>query len=331
MSGAPVASPEAASSRRLVDPELLSALDAIPSFSVNADTLGDIRAMIAEARVPAPPAPATTAEERFVPGPGGTPLRVLVYAPEQPTRTGGLLWLHGGGMVMATPDANEALCRYLAQTSGSVVVAVDYRLAPENPHPAGLEDCHAALVWMHGAAEELGFPAERLAVAGESGGGCLAAGLSLLARDRRQVTLSAQFLLYPMLDDRTGTVAERDPLPHAGEFVWTRDSNRFAWGAVLGAEPGGDGVSGLAAPARATDQRGTPPTSIFVGELDLFVGENLRYARQLIHDGVPTELQVYPGAYHAFITFAQDARVSKRAFQAFSDAVADHFNPQAAI
>ena len=330
MSGTVAKIERGVSSRHLVDPELLAALDAVPSFSVNADTLGDIRRIISQARVAAPPAPATTAEERFVPGPDGTSLRVLVYAPDAPNRTGGLLWLHGGGMVMATPDANEALCRYLAETAGCVVVAPDYRLAPENPYPAGLEDCHAALVWMHGAATELGFPADRLAVAGESGGGCLAAGLSLLARDRGQIALSAQFLLYPMLDDRTGTAAEIDPLPFAGEFVWTRDSNRFAWGAVLGKDPGGSDVPIHAAPARANDLAGVPPTSIFVGDLDLFVGEGLRYARQLLKDGVATELQVYPGAYHGFISFAQDARLSKKAFQAFSDAIEIFFRLNAA-
>ena len=258
MSGATGATPSGGASRHLVDPELLAARDAVPSFSVNADSLGDIRRMIAEARVPAPSAPATSAEERLVSGPGSTSLRVLVYAPEAPTRTGGLLWLHGGGMVMATPDANEALCRYLADRAGCVVVAPDYRLAPESPYPAGLEDCYAALSWMHGAAAELGFPADRLAVAGESGGGCLAAGLSLLVRDRGRVALTSQFLLYPMLDDRTGTAMEPDPLPHTGEFVWTRDSNRFAWGAVLGTEPGGGGVALPAAPAPSTALEGVP-------------------------------------------------------------------------
>lgn len=325
MSGDVSAGAEGRPSRHLVDPELLPALDAMPTFTVTADTLPAIRHEIADIQVPAPPAPPTTVAERFVPGPDGTSLRILVYAPEAGARTGGLLWLHGGGMVMARPDGNEALCRYIAGTSGCVVAAIDYRLAPENPYPAGLEDCYAGLRWMHEAADELGFPRDRLAIAGESGGGGLAAGLSLLARDRGELAPSAQFLLYPMLDDRTGTAAEPDPLPYAGEFVWTRESNRFAWGAVLGDASGGADVPVHAAPARSDDLAGVAPTSMFVGDLDLFAGENLRYARTLIRSGVATELHLYPGAYHGFLSFAQDAPVSKRAFQLFSDVITRHF------
>jgi acetyl esterase/lipase len=328
VSDAPASAPKL-SSRHLVGAELRPALGAMPSFTVTADTLSEIRCAIADAQVPAPPAPATTVAERFVPRADGTSLRLLLYAPEAGARTGGLLWLHGGGMVMARPDGNEALCRYLAGTAGCVVAAVDYRLAPEHPYPAGLEDCYVALRWMDEGADELGFRRDRLAVAGESGGGGLAAGLSLLARDRVGVVPSAQFLLYPMLDDRTGTELELDALPYAGEFVWTRESNRFAWSAVLGDAFGSADVPIYAAPARADDLTGVPPTSIFVGDLDLFAGEDLQIARTLVRSGVPTELNLYPGAYHGFITFAQDAPVSKRAFQAFSNAITRHFGEQA--
>ena len=312
-------------SKPLVDPQLLSSLEAIPSFEVTADTLEGLRAQMTTLKVPAPPVPETTVEERFIPGVDGSLVRILVYAPETQSRTGGLLWLHGGGMVMATPDGNEPQSRYLAHTAGCVVVAVDYRLAPEHPFPSGLEDCYAALRWMHEAGEELGFPRERVAVAGESGGGGLAAGLSLLARDRGELSVSAQFLEYPMLDDRTGTASDPLPMPYAGEFAWTRASNHFAWSAVLGQEPGGPDVPVYAAPGRAQNLAGLPPTSIFIGDLDLFIGENLRYAQMLIQSGVVTDLHVYPGAYHAFISFAQEADVSKRAFQDFSSAIKRHF------
>lgn len=307
--------------RSLVDPQLLAALEAVPSFDVTADTLAATRRAIDAAQVPAPPAPDTTAEERRIPGPDGGSLRVLIYTPTKHAPTGGLLWLHGGGMVMAKPDGNEALSRHLAQTAGCVVVAAEYRRAPEHPYPAGVEDCYAALRWLHAAADELRIPRERIAVAGESGGGGLAAGLALLARDRGEVSLSAQMLLYPMLDDRTATPSEPDPLPNAGEFVWSKVSNTFAWGAVLGRAPGGPDAPIYAAPGRAHDLAGLPPTAIFVGELDLFVGENLRYARTLIRHGVATELHVYPGAYHGFVSFAQDADVSKRAFREFTGAI----------
>ena len=314
-------------SRHLIDPQLVTALAAMPPFELRADTLNAIRGPMAAMRVPAPPAPETTVEERFVPGPDGTSVRVLVYAPTTRPRTGGLLWLHGGGMVMGAPDVYDVQSRYLAQTAGCVVVAVQYRLAPEDPYPAGLEDCYAALRWVHAAAEELHIPRERIAVGGESGGGGLAAGLALLARDRGEVSLSAQFLQYPMLDDRTGTPSEPDPLPYAGEFVWTAANNRFAWGAVLGHAPGGPDVPIYAAPGRASTLVGLPPTAIVVGDLDLFLGENLRFARTLIREGVPTALHVYPGAYHAFISFAPDADVSRRAAQAFGGAIARHFRP----
>lgn len=312
-------------SKHLVDPQLLSALEAIPSFEVTAATLDDIRSGIDKAKVPAPPAPETTVEERLIPGSDGGLVRILVYKPNISLMNGGLLWLHGGGMVMANPDANEAQSRYLAQTAGCVVVAVDYRLAPEYPYPAALEDCYAALRWMHTVADELHYPRERIAVAGESGGGGLVAGLSLLVRDRTELSLSAQFLMYPMLDDRTGTASEPDPMPYAGEFVWTKVSNHFAWSAVLGQEPGGTDAPLYAAPGRAQNLAGLPPTFIYIGDLDLFIGENFRYTRTLIQGGVATEFHVYPGAYHGFISFAQDADVSKRAFQEFSNAIEHHF------
>ena len=312
--------------KHLVDPELLPTLEAMPPVVPTLDSLDALRAQIAGMQAPAPSVSEITVKEHHVPGPNGTSVRVLVYTPEATPRTGGLLWLHAGGMVMGTPEMNEPQSRYLARAAGCVVVAVDYRLAPEHPYPAGVEDCYAALRWLYGAAEEFGFPSARIAAAGESGGGGLAAGLALLARDRGEYPLSAQFLKYAMLDDRTGTGAEPTPtMPNAGEFVWTKASNHFAWKAVLGVEPGGLGVPIYAAPGRAESLAGLPPTSILIGELDLFVGENLRYAQALIRDGVSTELHLYPGAYHAFVSFSPEADVSRRALQQFWSAIERHF------
>ena len=307
--------------RHLVDPELLAALDAMPSFSVSAESLAEIREAVSAEPVPAPPAPNTRIAKRFVPRPGDTSLRVLVATPTAATPRGGVLWMHGGGMVMARADDNEPFCRSIAEAAQCVVVAVDYRLAPEHPYPAGLDDCYAALLWMRGASAELGFPADRIVLSGESGGGCLAAGLALLARDKGAVTPAAQVLLYPMLHDRTGTQADPDPLPHTGEFVWTRESNRFAWGAVLGRQAGGTDVRAYAAPARAADLVGVAPTTIIVGDLDLFLADALRFVGTLTRSAVPTELHVYPGAYHGFVSFAQDSTVSKTAFVTFMTAI----------
>ncbi|TDN37081.1 alpha/beta hydrolase [Hymenobacter sp. UV11] len=310
----------------LVDPELAQALAGAPSLKPTAESLPTLRAFMVGYRAAAPPAPAeVTVEERLLPRADGTALRVLVYAPAAPTRTGALLWLHPGGMVMGFAEMNEPQSRFLAHTLGCVVVAVDYRLAPEHPYPAGVEDGYLALRWLHDASAALHFPAARIAVAGESGGGSLAAALALLARDRGEVALSAQFLQYPMLDDRTGTPAEPDPMPYAGEFIWTRADNRFAWGAVLGHAPGGPDAPAYAAPARVEDLAGLPPTYLLVGALDLFVGENLQYAQRLIRQGVPTELHVYAGAYHAFTSFGGEAQVGQRAKQDFWRAMARHF------
>lgn len=147
-----------------------------------------------------------------------------------------------------------------------------------------------------------------LAIGGDSAGGGLAAGLALLTRDRGEVPLVFQLLIYPMLDDRT--VTHEDPHPHTGEFIWTPELNRYGWRALLGQEPGGAEVSAYAAPARAKKLEGLPPTYISVGTLDLFLEEDLEYARRLIRAGVPTELHVYPGAFHAF-PMAADSQVAQ--------------------
>ena len=154
----------------------------------------------------------------------------------------------------------------------------------------------------------MGIDPERIAIGGGSAGGGLAAALGLLARDRGRLRVAFQVLLVPMLDDRT--VVSADPHPYTGEFIWTPLNNQVGWTALLGGAPGGDGVSPYAAPARAESLVGLPPTYISTGSLDLFLEENLEYARRLIRAGAPTELHVYPGAYHGF-SRAASARVSK--------------------
>ena len=312
------------SSRDQVEPQLREVLDGVPAISVSAENLAAFRPVVAAMSVTAPPAPGVTLEERQVPRPDGTTIPVRLFLPPAAARTGALIFLHGGGMVMGSATGYDAQNAHVADAAGCVVAAVDHRLAPEDPHPAGVEDCFTVLAWLHASTGELGFPAERIAVHGESGGGGLAAGLALLARERG-VALSAQFLQYPMLDDRTGTDAEPDPLPHAGEFVWTAAENRFAWGAVLGGLPEGADVPAAAAPGRATDLAGVAPAYLAVGQLDLFVGETLRYARALIQGGVSTELHVYPGAYHAFVSFAQGTDLAQRAWSELGAAVVGHF------
>ncbi len=238
---------------------------------------------------------------------------VLVYIP--PTRSdgslnGALLHIHGGGYVLGLAESNDPDNRLLARELGCVVVSVNYRLAPETAHPGPVEDCYAALVWLATHADELGVDPARIGVKGESAGGGLAAGLALLARDRGGPALAFQHLVYPMIDDRTAVTD--DPHPYAGEYVWTPASNRFGWASLLGVEPGGPDVSPYAAAARATDLTGLPPAFLAMGALDLFLDEDLDYARRLTRAGVPVELHVYAGAFHGFYS-APQASVTQQA------------------
>ncbi len=301
-----------ASTRYLVDPELLQLLDDFPTARLSQDTLGGIRAARAAqlAQQIEPEFPDVDVAERKVPGPAASPdVRVLVYTPKVAARPlAALVWIHGGGYVLGSPEGDNVQMKSLASQVGCLVVSVDYRLAPEAPFPAGVEDCYAALRWTHAQAAELAIDRDRVAIGGASAGGGLAAALALLARDRGELPVAFQLLLVPMLDDRT--VATPDPHPFAGEFVWTPNNNTFGWTSLLGKPPGGDGVSPYAAPARAESLASLPPTCITTGSLDLFLEEDLEYARRLARAGVPTELHVYPGAFHGFAR-AAGARVSQ--------------------
>jgi len=257
--------------------------------------------------------------EISVPGPANAPdVRVLFYQPENPRGLlPAFLHMHGGGYVVGMPERDDARNRLLVRDCGCLVVSVDYRLAPETPFPGGVEDCYAVLVWLYRNAEELGVDARRISIGGESAGGGLAAALALLARDRKEVPVAFQMLIYPMIDNRTG--ASSDTGTVAGEFVWTKASNDYGWRALPGDAQESSDVTPYASAAHAADLSGLPATYIAVGTLDLFVNEDIEYARRLIWAGVPTELKVYPGAYHGFEDMTPNATIS-RAF------VRDYFN-----
>lgn len=300
--------------RHLVDRELIPMIDTFPGLTLTRETLPESRAFLAEMNAQAlagmPEFPDIIGVERHIPGPQGAPdVRVLIYRPKHSsTPTPALLWIHGGGYVLGTADIAEGQVKSIISMTGCTAVSVDYRLAPETPHPGPVEDCYAALKWLHTNATELGIDATRIAIGGDSAGGGLTAALALLTRDRGEVPLIYQLLIYPMLDDRTVTAT--DPHPHVGEYVWTPDANRFGWTALLGQEPGSPGVSPYAAAARAEKLEGLAPAFIGVGTLDLFLEEDIEYARRLIRAGVPTELHVYPGAFHGF-PMVPDAKVSQ--------------------
>jgi acetyl esterase/lipase len=226
--------------------------------------------------------------------------------------TGGSLvvYLHGSGMIAGTVDLYDGLVRRHAARSGVPFLAVDFRVAPEHPGTGPVEDALAGLTWAAAHADEIGIDPARIIVAGDSGGGGLAAGLALLARDRGGPPIARQILIYPMLDDRN---IEPDPEiePWAG---WTYDDNATGWAALLGDDRGTDRASPYAAPARAADLSGLPPAYLEVGQLDIFRDETITYAMRLSRAGVEVELYVHPGIGHGSELVAPTAAVCQRLY-----------------
>jgi acetyl esterase/lipase len=237
-------------------------------------------------------------DDRVVPGPPGEPdVAVRVYSPRERASTAipAILYIHGGGFIVGSIDTEHANSARLAHELGVVVVSVEYRLAPEHPFPAPLEDCYAALVWLHGESAALGVDAARIAVNGGSAGGGLAAGLALLARDRGGPAICFQYLGIPELDDRLDT-------PSMQRFhdtpMWSRPQAERSWEWYLGDAYGTDDVSPYAAPARATDVAGLPPAYVSTMEFDPLRDEGILYAMKLMAAGVSVELHSFPGTFH---------------------------------
>jgi acetyl esterase/lipase len=298
-----------------LDPELRAPIAGIIAEAVTLDDISAARVasakMMEAVKAGAPTAQGVTVEERGIPGPAGAPdVTVRIH---RPARRGGalpaLLWIHGGGYVLGKAEYEDVGCGRFAAEADCVVAAVEYRLAPEDPFPAALEDCYAALTWMAGSAGELGVDPSRIAIGGASAGGGLAAGLALLARDRAEVDPVFQLLVYPMVDDRNVRPAG-ETLPDT--LFWTRANNQVAWRCYLGREPAGADISYYASACRSADLEGLPPAYISVGDQDLFLEEDVAYARRLIEAGVSTELHVYPGACHGFDMLVPEAGISRR-------------------
>jgi acetyl esterase/lipase len=220
-----------------------------------------------------------------------------------------VLYLHGGGMIVGSvPIFDGPVSRYVART-GVPMLSVEYRLAPEHPHPTPVEDAYAGLVWLAANAAELGIDPGRIAVMGDSAGGGLAAGVTILSRDRGGPPVARQLLIYPMLDDRT-TTPDLYIAPFAG---WSYDDNITAWNALLGTGHEQRAVDPSAAPGRLADATGLPPAYIEVGQLDVFRDEGIRYALTLSRAGVPVEFHLHPGVPHEYDAIAFGADVSRRA------------------
>ena len=223
-----------------------------------------------------------------------------------------LLWIHGGGLILGTPQQDDASNIALSRDLGIAVFSASYRLAPQHPAPAALDDLVAGFRELVARADEFGIDPARIAIGGASAGGGLAAALAQRLLDEGGPQPVFQLLVYPMLDDRT---ALRDDIDARHMRGWSPASNRFAWSAYLGPAAEATGIRSSVVPARRRDLRGLPPAWIGVGTLDLFYDEDVTYARRLEEAGVPCELHVVPGAFHGFDALYRHAGVS-RAFHA---------------
>jgi acetyl esterase len=298
---------------RQYDPELAPWVPRMPpiDYSELSAARATLETVIGR-QAPYEPRNEITVRDLTVPGPEGAPhLRVRSY---RPAGAAGLLpavlYLHWGGYVFGDLDGIHPTALRVADWVGCVVLSVDYRLAPEHPYPAALEDCYAALRWVADDAAQLGIDPQLIGVAGESAGGGLAAALTLLARELGGPRLCFQSLVYPQLDDRLATVSAREMV---GTPKWDRAGAEHCWRYYLadGPAPGGADVPAYAAPARATDLTGLPPAFVSVCEFDPLRDEGLIYAQRLVQAGVSTELHHYAGTFHASLSIG-DAAVSRR-------------------
>ncbi len=283
--------------RSLVDPAYKSLVEQMAANPADWSNPAKVRAD-RRALTPPAPIPDTVAwQDHDAPGPeGAPPVMVRLYRPKN--QSGALpciYWIHGGGYMGGTADgANETASEWAIDLN-CVVASVEYRLAPENPYPAPIEDCYAGLYWLTKNAADLRIDPHHVLIGGGSAGGGLCAALALLVRDRKELQISHQVLVYPMIDDRrTSASSQWDT------WVWTKHSNETGWKAYLGDLFGKDDVPAYAAPSRATDLRGLAPAYILVGSLDLFLSEDIDYAERLLEAGVSTELHIYAGGPHGF-------------------------------
>lgn len=299
--------------KKLVDKELQPLLDEIPVFGLGQRDIDEVRTHFAAMMDAAPSVNIenVSVKEIHILTDDGFQMRALMYNPENNgQKRPALLHIHGGGFVIGNPEMNDGRNQGIADEIGAVIVSIDYRLAPEHPAPRSVEDCYSGLKWLFDNTDKYDIDIDKIAIYGESGGGGLAAALAILARDRNEVSIIHQFLIYPMIDEKSALNENANPF--TGEFIWTREDNYYGWKSILGFEPGSQKPSPYVAASSVASTEGLPPTYICVGSLDLFLDENIAYAQRLVRSGIPTEMHIYPSAYHGFDMFAPDTALSKQ-------------------
>ena len=289
----------------LIHPELRKATASFPKLPITSGFGRALTRSLLPLLLPKVKTPAGITIEQLK-TPAGLKLRI--YAPAGQNSRAAMLYIHGGGMIIGSPAMDDALLSSIASELDIVIVSPEYRLAPEHPYPAAMDDCHSAWQWIQGNLASRGIDSTRIAIGGESAGGGLAAGLVLRIHDEGGPQPVAQWLFCPMLDDKTALDRSLDDVDH---FVWNNKMNLVGWTSYLGKDIGSDKVSVYAAPARREDLRGLPKAWIGVGDVELFFEENKAYANKLTAAGVPCELDVVSGAPHAFEGVAPESQLAR--------------------
>ncbi|WP_205787043.1 alpha/beta hydrolase [Specibacter cremeus] len=302
-----------------IDPEIAARMAGQPAGEpITRETLVASRAGMAGFFPPAAEvigARPVRAEERLIPGPAGE-LEVTIIRPAEPRPDApGLYNMHGGGLIMGTRHMDTGRIVDLVEEFGFVAVNVEYRLAPEHPYLAPMDDCYAGLDWMAGHAGELGFDAGRLFTIGGSAGGLLSASMALQARDNGGPAIAGQVLLVPMLDYRNTSVSTHQ---YPTDGPWSRHIDVLSWDCVLGDLVTGDDVSPYVAPANAADLSGLPPAYIELGSAETLRDEALAYATRIWAAGGEAELHIWSGGTHGFEMFHPDTRLAHDALAARS-------------
>jgi acetyl esterase/lipase len=255
-------------------------------------------------------------------------LELRIYRPQQSVadKLPVIYYSHGGGYLMRRAYYHYASYQQMADQMQAAIVTPKYRTSMEAPFPAAVEDAYKGLQYIYEKSEQLGLDKNRIIIMGNSAGGGLTAALALYNRDHDAIPLKGQILVYPMLDDRTGSKDDPYQSPNTGEILWNRETNAFAWEKLRGGKTIPSDQMGYFSPVRAERLDNLPPALIYVGDIDLFVNEDIEYANKLIENGVTTELHVIPGLYHGFDNAAPNAEKTKAFWQTITRYAADLFS-----